>query len=77
MGATTATTLTNIYLHYVFDLWVDTWRTRRAYGDVVVIRYADDTVLGFHYERDAYTFRQALVGRLATFGLDLHPDKPG
>ena len=74
-GAVISPVLANIYLHYVFDLWVDTWRKRRAYGDVVVIRYADDTVLGFQYERDAYTFRQALAGRLAKFGLDLHPDK--
>ena len=74
-GAVISPVLANIYLHYVFDLWVNTWRKRRAYGDVVVIRYADDTVLGFQYERDAYTFRQALAGRLAKFGLDLHPGR--
>ncbi len=69
-GAVISPVLANIYLHYVFDLWVNTWRKRRAYGDVVVIRYADDTVLGFQYERDAYTFRQALAGRLAS----AHPE---
>src|SRR5690554_3657817 len=74
-GAVISPVLANVYLHYVYDLWVDTWRKRKAYGDVVVIRYADDTVLGFQYERDAYTFRQALASRLAKFGLDLHPDK--
>lgn len=74
-GAVISPVLANIYLHYVFDLWVDTWRKKRAIGEVVVIRYADDTVLGFQYERDAYTFRRALAGRLAKFGLELHPDK--
>jgi hypothetical protein len=74
-GAVISPVLANIYLHYVFDLWVDTWRKKRAHGEVVVIRYADDTVLGFQYERDALTFRHALAGRLAKFGLELHPDK--
>lgn len=74
-GAVISPVLAKISLHYVFDLWVDTWRKRRAYGDVVVIRNADDTVLGFQYGRYVYTFRQALAGSLAKFGLDLHPDK--
>jgi len=67
--------LANIYLHYTFDLWVNTWRKKWALGEVVVIRYADDTVLGFQYQTDADRFLEHLHERLKKFGLELHPDK--
>jgi retron-type reverse transcriptase len=60
--------LANIYLHYAFDLWVNVWRKEYAQGEVVVIRYADDTIVGFQYQTDADHF-------LENFGLELHPDK--
>lgn len=74
-GATISPLLANIYLHYVFDLWVRQWRSRGVRGEVIVVRYADDLVLGFQYEADAARFRAALVQRLDRFGLELHPEK--
>jgi group II intron reverse transcriptase/maturase len=74
-GATVSPLLANVYLHYVFDLWVQQWRNRSADGEVAVVRYADDVVLAFQYERDAVRFRAALHERLQKFGLELHPDK--
>ena len=74
-GATISPLLANVYLHYAFDLWVEWWRRRNVRGDVIVVRYADDIVLGFQYETDASQFRTALGLRLAKFGLELHPDK--
>jgi RNA-directed DNA polymerase len=74
-GAVISPLLANIYLHYVYDLWVDQWRKRRATGEVIVIRYADDTIVGFKRHADADRFLRDLRERLATFGLDLHPDK--
>ena len=74
-GAVISPLLANIYLHYVFDLWVDLWRKRQAYGDVIVVRYADDTVLGFQYQPEADRFLEDLRERLVKFGLELHPDK--
>lgn len=67
--------LANVYLHYVFDLWVHHWRRQNAKGDIIVIRYADDTVLGFQHKRDADSLLEALKSRLSGFGLALHPDK--
>jgi group II intron reverse transcriptase/maturase len=67
--------LANIYLHYALDLWVHQWRRRYARGQVYVVRYADDFVMGFQDERDARAMREALAKRLAKFGLELHPDK--
>jgi len=67
--------LANIYLHYVFDLWVQSWRKKHATGDVFVVRYADDFVVGFQRERDARAMRRALSDRMAKFGLELHPEK--
>jgi RNA-directed DNA polymerase len=67
--------LANIFLHYVFDLWVDAWRKKTARGDVVVVRYADDNVIGFQYRADADRFLVELRERLRKFGLELHPDK--
>ena len=67
--------LANIFLHYVLDLWVQQWRKTRARGDVYVVRYADDFVMGFQYEEDARAMHEALALRLASFGLELHPEK--
>lgn len=67
--------LANIYLHYALDLWVHHWRRRHARGEVYIVRYADDVVIGFQYESDARAMRDALGQRLATFGLELHPEK--
>jgi RNA-directed DNA polymerase len=74
-GSVISPTLANIYLHYVFDLWVDVWRTKCAQGDVVVVRYAYDTVLGFQHQAEADRFLENLRERLGKFGLELHPDK--
>ncbi|WP_409566479.1 reverse transcriptase domain-containing protein [Rhizobium leguminosarum] len=57
------------------DLWVQQWRIRNAKGDVIIVRYADDSVIGFQYEGEAQRFLQALRERLAQFGLQLHPEK--
>ena len=67
--------LANVFLHYAFDLWVQQWRTRFATGDMIVVRYADDFVVGFQHRRDAERFLQELGGRLEKFGLALHPEK--
>src|SRR6516225_7260931 len=67
--------LANAYLHYVFDLWVQHWRTHRATGEVIVVRYADDMVLGFQHRAEAERFLQEWRERLQKFGLELHPDK--
>lgn len=67
--------LANLYLHYVFDLWAHHWRRHQAAGDVIVIRYADDSVLGFQYEGEARRFLEALRSRFEQFGLKLHPEK--
>jgi group II intron reverse transcriptase/maturase len=74
-GAVISPLLANIYLHYVFDLWVQQWRSRTAKGDVTVIRFADDGVLGFQYHGDATSFLELLKQRLLDFGLLLHPEK--
>lgn len=74
-GATVSPLLANVYLHYAFDLWVQQWRSRHARGDVIVVRYADDVVLGFQHQFDAERFRDDLKQRLAKFGLALNADK--
>ena len=74
-GAVISPLLANIYLHYVFDLWVDVWRKKCARGDVMVVRYADDHVLGFQHLADADRFLEDFRERLRKFGLELHPDK--
>jgi RNA-directed DNA polymerase len=74
-GAVISPLLANVYLHYVFDQWVDAWRKRLAKGEVIVVRYADDLVLGFERREDAERFLQEFGERLAKFGLELHPDK--
>ena len=67
--------LANVYLHYVFDLWADWWRRRCARGDVIIVRFADDFIVGFEYQEDAQRFLAELRERFAKFGLELHPDK--
>lgn len=74
-GAVVSPLLANIYLHYVFDLWVRQWRKRYASGDVIVVRYADDIVVGFEHRTDAERFLEEWKNRLQKFGLELHPDK--
>ena len=74
-GAVLSPTLANLYLHYTFDLWADWWRRHQARGNVVLVRYADDTVAGFEYESDARRFLADLRERLEKFALSLHPDK--
>jgi group II intron reverse transcriptase/maturase len=74
-GAVVSPVLSNIYLHYCFDLWANRWRRRQARGEVIFIRYADDYVAGFQHEDDAKAFLADLGERLAHFGLSLHPDK--
>jgi group II intron reverse transcriptase/maturase len=74
-GSVASALLANVYLHYVFDLWVEAWRRIVAAGDVIVVRYADDLVRGFQYRTDAERFLRDFQERLAKFGLELHPDK--
>ena len=74
-SASVSPLLSNVYLHYVLDLWVDQWRRRRARGDVVIVRYADDFVIGFQRRDDAERFRSDLTRRLARFGLELADEK--
>ena len=74
-GGSASPLLANIYLHYVFDLWVQAWRRTHATGDVIVVRYADDVVLGFQNKSDAERFWTELAERFRQFGLELHPEK--
>lgn len=74
-GAVISPLLANIYLHYVYDQWAHRWRKQRAAGDMIAVRYADDSVAGFEHRNDAEQFLADLKVRLARFGLNLHPDK--
>jgi RNA-directed DNA polymerase len=74
-GGSISPLLANIYLHYVFDLWTHQWRSKQTDGDVIVVRFADDTIVGFQHREDAERFLTELRDRFATFGLELHPDK--
>ena len=74
-GASVSPLLANVYLHYVLDLWADWWRRRHAHGDVIIVRWADDFIVGFEQEQDARRFLDELRERFARFGLELHPDK--
>jgi len=74
-GGSISPLLGNIYLHYAFDLWVDHWRRTQARGDVIVVRYADDFVVGFQYRREAERFQRDLRARLKKYNLELHPEK--
>ncbi|AKQ65511.1 Mobile element protein [Myxococcus hansupus] len=74
-GATISPLLANIYLHYVLDLWAQQWRKRWARGSIIIVRYADDFVVGFQFYSDAERFQVALRERLRKFSLELHPEK--
>jgi len=74
-GSVISPCLSNVYLHYVFDLWAARWRRREATGDMIMVRYADDIVVGFQHEIDARRFRDAMRDRLREFSLSLHPAK--
>jgi group II intron reverse transcriptase/maturase len=74
-GASASPLLANVYLHYVFDLWAHQWRSRHARGDVVIVRFADDFVVGFEHRDDAEQFWADLRSRLAKFGLELNAEK--
>src|SRR5271157_3515749 len=74
-GSVISPLLANVYLHYVFDLWAERWRRREATGDMIMVRYADDIVVGFQHESDARRFWEAMRDRLKEFALTLHPEK--
>jgi group II intron reverse transcriptase/maturase len=74
-GGSASPLLANVYLHYVFDLWVQQWRRKHARGDMIVVRYADDFIVGFQHQSDAERFLAELAERFRKFSLELHPDK--
>jgi RNA-directed DNA polymerase len=74
-GTVISPLLANVYLHYSLDLWAERWRRREATGDMIIVRYADDVVVGFEHESDARRFWDAMRERLQKFSLSLHPDK--
>ena len=74
-GSVISPLLANIYLHYVLDLWAERWRRREATGDMIIVRYADDFIVGFQHEVDARRFLDEMRARLQEFALSLHPDK--
>jgi len=74
-GAVASPLLANVFLHYVLDLWAQQWRTHHAEGDAIIVRYADDFVMGFQYRREAERFLRSLRERTRKFGLALHPEK--
>jgi len=73
-GAVISPLLANVYLHYALDLWAHQWR-QQAKGEMFIVRYADDVVFAFQYQKDAEQFREALAERMRQFGLELHPEK--
>jgi RNA-directed DNA polymerase len=74
-GGSISPLLANIYLHYVFDLWADQWRRKQARGEVVIVRFADDFVVGFQHQEDAERFQEELRERFRKFNLELQDDK--
>jgi RNA-directed DNA polymerase len=74
-GAVISPLLANVYLHYALDLWAERYRRREATGDMIIVRYADDFIVGFEHEEDARRFLDALRERLKEFALSLHPEK--
>jgi group II intron reverse transcriptase/maturase len=74
-GAVISPLLANLYLHHALDLWAERWRRREARGDMVIVRYADDFIIGFQHEADARRFLGAMRERLGKFALSLHPQK--
>jgi RNA-directed DNA polymerase len=74
-GSVISPLLANVYLHYVFDLWAERWRHREAVGNVIIVRYADDLIIGFELDKDARRFQEAMCDRLREFSLSLHREK--
>ena len=74
-GSVISPILANVFLHYVFDLWINQWRKRHCRGQCIVVRYADDFVIGFEHESESRACLDALKERLQKFGLELHPEK--
>jgi RNA-directed DNA polymerase len=74
-GGSASPLLANVYLHYVFDLWAHTWRQKQAGGDMIIVRFADDIVVGFQTKSDAIRFWAELIERMRKFSLELHPEK--
>lgn len=74
-GGSASPLLANIYLHYVFDLWAQAWRRKRAHGDTIIVRFADDAIIGFQSKAEADQFRAELTERMRKFNLELHPEK--
>jgi len=74
-GSAISALLANLYLHYELDVWAQVWRDKVARGEMIIVRYADDAVLGFQYREDAERFLEQLRERVRKFGLELHPDK--
>ena len=74
-GSVISPLLANIYLHYALDLWAARWRRREATGDMIIVRYADDFIIGFQHESDARRFLDEMRERLGRFALSLHPEK--
>jgi len=74
-GGSISPLLANIYLHHVLDLWAVAWRRSKARGDVIIVRYADDFIVGFQYRDDAERFQAELTDRFRQFNLTLHPEK--
>ncbi len=74
-GSVISPLLANVYLHYALDLWTERWRRREATGDMIIVRYADDYIVGFQHEEDARRFLDEMRERLREFALSLHPEK--
>jgi RNA-directed DNA polymerase len=74
-GSVISPLLANVYMFYVFDLWAERWRRRNATGDMIIVRYADDFIVGFEHEADARRFLDEMRERLGEFALTLHPEK--
>ena len=74
-GSVISPLLANLYLHYALDLWAERWRRREATGDMIIVRYADDFIVGFEHETDARRFLDEMRERLQEFALSLHPEK--
>jgi RNA-directed DNA polymerase len=74
-GSVISPLLSNIYLHYVLDEWVQAWRKSKAIGEIIIVRYADDFVMGFQYQREAERFLEEMKERFAEHGLEIHSEK--
>ena len=73
-GSVVSPLLANVYLHYTF-LWAERWRRREATGDMIIVRYADDIIVGFEHEADARRFWDVMRERLQEFSLSLNSEK--